>query len=211
MTGPSIDPLPSSAATAAAPDPDRAPPGERRALVWLFLANLLAITLVATLSVVLLDASRSVFRQRALDATENIASGLQSSLFGSIGRVDMALQTVVLAHRNDAADGSVDPVALARSLEEQRSLVTDLESLRIADEAGIVRFGRGVSPDVQVDLSDRDFFVRARDTNAPTLIVSEPTLARISQKWVIVLARRLNHADGSFAGVVYANLASEHF
>jgi PAS domain S-box-containing protein len=36
-------------------------------------------------------------------------------------------------------------------------------------------------------------------------------LARISNQWVIVLARRLNHADGSFAGVIYANIATIHF
>ena len=175
------------------------------------LANLLAMAFLVALAVVVLSSSRSEFQRRALDASENLASGLQQSLFGSIGRIDLALQTIVQAHRREASQGATEPIDLTQLLEEQQRLVADADSLRITDSAGIVRYGRGVSPDVRVDLSDRDFFVRARDNGDQALIFSEPTLARISKKWVIVLARRLSRSDGSFAGVVYANLASDHF
>jgi signal transduction histidine kinase len=41
------------------------------------------------------------------------------------------------------------------------------------------------------------------------MIVGQPVFARIAKKWVIVFARRVETAEGQFAGVVYANIALE--
>jgi len=60
-------------------------------------------------------------------------------------------------------------------------------------------------------VADRLYFTQARNAAPGQLIVSEPLQSRISGRWVIVLARRLNHPDGGFAGVLYTALSSQHF
>ena len=192
-------------------EPDNAPPAQHDAFAWLVLGNLLALVLVTALSAVSLDASRAAFMQRALDATENLARGLQQNIAAHIGRIDMALQTIALTHAQQLARGAIDPAAFAKAIDEQQAIAAEVDSLRVTDAAGVVRYGRGVAADTRADVSDRDYFVRARELPSPGLIVSEPLFARIGKRWGIVVARRLNHPDGSFAGVVYAGIGAEHF
>jgi len=42
-------------------------------------------------------------------------------------------------------------------------------------------------------------------------VISSPVLGRISQTWMIVLARRIARPDGSFGGIVLAPVALDHF
>ena len=62
-----------------------------------------------------------------------------------------------------------------------------------------------------VSIADSDYFIRLRDDASAGLVVSGPVFARISRKWVIVLARRIERPDGSMAGIIYANIAVERF
>jgi PAS domain S-box-containing protein len=48
---------------------------------------------------------------------------------------------------------------------------------------------------------DREFFQTHRQSDTHKLIISEPVLGRVSGRWAITLTRRLNKADGSFAGI----------
>ena len=80
--------------------------------------------------------------------------------------------------------------------------------MRVLDKDGLVRYGKGIPRGGAVSLADRAFFIRARDSAAAGIIVDGPLAARIRQQDVIVLARRLNAPDGSFAGVVYANVTT---
>src|ERR1019366_8999568 len=53
---------------------------------------------------------------------------------------------------------------------------------------------------------DRDYFKVHVARDSDNLYISEPVLGRQSGKWVIVLSRRLNHPDGSFAGTVLLSI-----
>ena len=48
---------------------------------------------------------------------------------------------------------------------------------------------------------DRAYFKRLRMSQGG-LVISDPCSGRTSQRPIIVLARRINRADGSFAGTV---------
>ncbi|WP_258002333.1 putative bifunctional diguanylate cyclase/phosphodiesterase [Burkholderia sp. WAC0059] len=53
-----------------------------------------------------------------------------------------------------------------------------------------------------IDISDRDYFALHARENDDRLDIGRPTTGRISGRTVLQMTRRLNHPDGSFAGVV---------
>lgn len=174
------------------------------------LASLIS-ALVISLAGVALWQEKQRYRERAVVATRNIAGLLDQQISGVIDKIDLSLQTSARVHAGMLAAGKLDAATLNHHLAEQEALLPEVLSLRATDPQGRVRFGSGLPEDAPVDLSDRPYFVEARSDPVERLIVQGPLLARISKRWVIVLARRLNHPDGSFAGVLYANLACDYF
>jgi PAS domain S-box-containing protein len=51
------------------------------------------------------------------------------------------------------------------------------------------------------NIIDREFFQTHRQSDTHKLLISEPVLGRVSGRWAITLTRRLNKADGTFAGI----------
>ncbi|MBF0283909.1 MAG: PAS domain-containing protein [Magnetococcales bacterium] len=176
-----------------------------RLVVGVLLINLTAFAMTG---VALLN-SRQEFQERAEITTRNLAQTLEESIRGMIQQVDLALLTVVdeVAHLEN--QGGLDPQRLAFFLERLQSRLPELVGPRMTDAQGRLLYGPGVNRDKPIDLSDRPFFQQGRDHPDAGLILSEPVLARLAQKWVLPMARRLTLADGAFAGVVYINLPLE--
>lgn len=173
---------------------------------WLLAGNLILVLLLSALAAVALYASKRANAEKAQDSIESMTNGLRQTLSSEIRQVDMALLNV----RSTWARHSNDPSELEAVLADQLALIPWADSLRVTDARGVVRLGPGVSG-TTVDLSDRAFFKAARDTAKDELILSEPLEARISKKWVLAIARRLQTSDGKFAGVIYANVATDTF
>jgi signal transduction histidine kinase len=167
--------------------------------------------LVISLACVALWQEKQRYRERASVATQNVAQLLAGQIENVFDKIDVVLETVVDEYRDRMQDKRLDPVSLNAFLARQEALLPEALSLRIVDREGIVRLGKGLPADNQISLADRDYFQRLRDDPADGLVVSGPVFGRIAQQWVIVLARRINGLDGSFAGVVYATMATAHF
>ncbi|HET7525745.1 MAG TPA: hypothetical protein VFK10_07365, partial [Burkholderiaceae bacterium] len=172
------------------------------------LANIFAGLLLAVLVALALQASRDAYARRAQDATERIAITLQQAIAADLQQADMALRSVQAVWRH-AADQRLPAAQLAQMLADQRELNPELQGLLVTDAQGIVRQGR--SADAASDLSGRALFRRARDDAAAGVLVSDPLRGGDDQPWSIMLARRLQHADGSFDGVVACQLAVGRF
>lgn len=56
------------------------------------------------------------------------------------------------------------------------------------------------------NVADREYFTYPRDHPGEGIHISAPYLARLNQRWVVAVSRRLSHADGSFAGVVMGTI-----
>ncbi|MGE4447429.1 MAG: diguanylate cyclase [Azospira sp.] len=65
-------------------------------------------------------------------------------------------------------------------------------------------------PFKQVNLKDREHFQVHVDRDSGQVFISKPVLGRASGKWSIQLSRRLNHQDGSFAGVAVASVDPQY-
>jgi diguanylate cyclase (GGDEF)-like protein len=102
-------------------------------------------------------------------------------------------------------------LSLKRRVELQQVLVKHLNrlpgvvSITIADAEGrVIVSSIDSSPDSS--LSDRNYFqtLKSQRSNAP--LISGPLKGRLTGKWGILEARRIEFPDGSFAGVMVANL-----
>ena len=62
-----------------------------------------------------------------------------------------------------------------------------------------------------VNIADRYHFTRQRDDATAGLVISPPIVSRTTGKWTLILTRRLNFEDGSFAGIVNVILNLEYF
>lgn len=139
-----------------------------------------------------------------LDLADLILMGVVDSL----SRQDMANPKAISEPRRQAV------VTMLKKLQarSQGAVV----SMSLTDVNGIV-FANTVGTPPGVSLADRKYFrelkagpitnlleLKSGPTTRP--VVSELILGRVSKKWGVQVARRIEHDDGAFAGMIVANL-----
>jgi len=154
-----------------------------------------------------LKESRVQYHDQASFAAQNLTKLIEQSLAGKLTEIDLALHSVVDEALRELEGGPIRPGLLGACLDRQFSRVPGLDSLRFADAAGVIRSGTGVHPGQKVRIDDRDYFLRLRGEPGAGLVISRPSLGRISGKWVLILARGIRAREGAFRGVVYAVIA----
>jgi PAS domain S-box-containing protein len=157
-----------------------------------------------------LQQSHVEFEQRAELTAQNLAQMLAHDIGREFEKIDVILLAASDEIEQQMARGSVDGRALNAFLARLQRRVPEIISMRTLDASGVVAHGPGVDPKARPNNSDREYFTRQRDDPGAGMVVARPVLARIDRKWVIVASRALHRPDGSFAGVVYANIALEH-
>lgn len=87
----------------------------------------------------------------------------------------------------------------------QHQQTRGIVSMSLTDANGIVLANSvGVAPGV--DLSDRKYFQQLKSGSFVDVVISEVMKGKVSNRWGLQLARRINLPDGSFGGMVVANL-----
>ena len=174
-------------------------------LLWVIVAFDLLIVAFAAWT---LAWSRGQYLENARMATHNLAKVLEEDIHGTINQVDLVLLTIKdeaerwdLPNRGHRIDAEI---------RAQFSRIHMLDGLRTTDEDGFIDRGTTLQTPPRVSLQDRDYFQLLKANPETGLCVSRPTIGRTSGKWVIILARRLNHPDGRFAGIVYGTISLEN-
>jgi signal transduction histidine kinase len=173
----------------------------------LLFVNLFVIALVW----ISLDASYRQYQDRAEVSSRNTNRLVSQSIAGDIDYIDLALRAVAdEVARLHGSGGSVEARSLDPFLGRLQSRLPMADSLRLTDAHGTVIAGSDGAPP-GISLGDRDYFIRLRDNPGAGLTISSPILGRVSQKWVLIFARRVPSADGGFGGMVVAPVTIDWF
>jgi PAS domain S-box-containing protein len=177
-----------------------------------FVAGLMLINLfVFVLAGWSLLQSKRQYEERAAITTRNLAQVLVQYIDGSIHKVNVVLLGAADEIEKQIAEGGINRDELNGLLNRESARLPELDGLRMADARGKIKYGKGVPPGNPKSIADRDYFARLRSDPGSGLIISKPLVSRVIGKWVIILARRVNRPDGTFAGVVYGVIPLEHF
>jgi diguanylate cyclase (GGDEF)-like protein/PAS domain S-box-containing protein len=177
-----------------------------RLISGVVLLNLFLFTLVG-LSI---QHSHHQYQERSEITTQNLTKTLESDIVGAIKTDDLALFAVMEEYQRQRRVGAVDGKALNAYIERVHSRLPEIDSLRITNAQGLLVYGSNVMPDALTSVADRPYFIRLHDAPQAGLVISKPIVGRINQKWVIVLARRIDQPDGSFGGMVFAAITLEY-
>ncbi len=137
--------------------------------------------------------------------------------FAMANHADITLQAadvVVLDVVDRVEHDGKSPAALARLQTILQAIVHQLPQLNgvyVYDEHG--NWLADSQPKVLkgVNNSDRPYFIYHRDNPDPELHIGPPNINRATGKWVIPVSRRIEHRDGTFAGVVVAAIDIDYF
>ncbi|MGE5471375.1 MAG: EAL domain-containing protein [Bacteroidota bacterium] len=141
---------------------------------------------------------------------ENLAKVLEGHARSTVEKVDTVLQASQLRLNKAFVSEAVDTATINVALSQYLALITESQSVRIADQNG--RFIYDASGEVSsATITDRPYFLRNKADDSGRLVISEPLFARITQNWVITLSRRINDRFGHFGGLVQAAVRADHF
>jgi diguanylate cyclase (GGDEF)-like protein/PAS domain S-box-containing protein len=115
-------------------------------------------------------------------------------------------RTALVVKREFELHGKFDLPGLVRA-----GLVESDEDMLIivADNNGeVIASSR---PIAQFNIADREYFQLHAQHDTGVLDISKPVAGRVSGRSTILLSRRLNHPDGSFAGIVLVSATAKYF
>src|SRR5574343_112889 len=172
--------------------------GARRDTGFVFLFLMLCVA-----SMAFLWYQRQQTLERTALETGMLADSVSQTLGGMLQGMDYALQVTADEMEHQMQTGPIDAEALARFMQRQQTRFPHIRLLRASDRDGVVIYGNGL-PAVPQSLGERDYFRRLYDDPNAGMVIAEPVLGKISQKWLWLTARRYTTPDGRFAGIVYA-------
>lgn len=143
-------------------------------------------------------------------AMSNLAQTLASQAQASIKQADTLLLTLVDRLENDGAGPDRLP-RLQRLLATQRAELSQLHGLFVYDEHGQWVANSNGADVPNANNSDREYFIFHRDHPDRGPHIGPSIKSRSSGEWIMTVSRRVNHADGSFAGVALATIYLNHY
>lgn len=141
---------------------------------------------------------------------ENLVTVLSEQTIRSIQAIDANLQGIVAGLENQ-------PNLLDNDAQFRAGLRTRLRTLPYARAFYVIGADGFITHDTdypstpRVSLADRPYFAGHVNDPAPDLHIGPPLQSRSLGIWFVSLSRRIDHADGSFAGVAVAAIEPLYF
>jgi len=184
--------------------------GKRRPVVRLVVAaTALGCSLLVAFAAWFIWSSRHTQIQQTEVATSNVARMVGAQVETAMKATTMALANVVERVEHDGADAAAMKrlqahlVVLTRTTPELHGIF-----VYAADGRWLASSLTGTR---QGDNSDRAYFQHHRTHASRDIYVGHPVRSRSTGVWVLPISRRIDHPDGSFAGVALVTLKVNFF
>lgn len=181
-------------------------------LRWRFVWIVLLLNLFVGMIVALfLQQSREQYSQHTAVTAQNLAQVLEQQVTATVHQIDLTLLSLAdtLGSKNSLHRYSDDQFLSLLNGNAER--LPEIYSLQVHDGQGNQLAGTGMLPGKQNNIAEREYFRELQRASGSALVVSRPLMGKLSRQWTIVLARRINTAEGGFAGTVSAVLKLESF
>ncbi|WP_277185579.1 EAL domain-containing protein [Caballeronia sp. BR00000012568055] len=192
----------------AANDPRLGPPSMRRRRLLLAIPVLGTIVLVILWAVIFarLSVEREATTHESMSSAAILSSALEQHTIKAIHQVDQITRFVKYEYEK-----SPDNFDLIATVEKGVVQSDTLVQVALIDETGMLIATTADPHPKPIDLSDREHFKVHLHSNDDLLYISRPVRGRVSGLWTLQITRRLNHPDGSFAGVVVVSEDPAYF
>lgn len=151
-------------------------------------------------------ASKNHYENQATKETENLVRSLEFSISGILENIDLALWAEKAEAQRQIVGGGIKKSEFDAHIANTLKRIPEMANLRMADAKGDIVYGVEAGSGPIANVADRDYFTFLRDNPNSELFISKPVLGRISKKWILIIARRVNNPDGTFAGVIHGNI-----
>ncbi len=177
-------------------------PYHRQTIGGIWLLNLLVLLFAGAV----LYQDRQAKQRQAMVSAENVSLALGRDVAHTFEKIDLNLQNLVASYEERQANHQSDTSGWSAALHRHHRHLSEVSVLAATDASGNVAYGLEPTMAEHLNVADRAYFVQLRDHADTGLVISQPVLEQVTKVWSVVLARRLNHNDGSFAGVVFSSL-----
>ena len=185
--------------------------GEQRSYAVLVSAACLVIALLTLCVAVLMDGRADAIRL-AQTISQNLSMVAERDIRRNFEIIDLSLQSMV--------KGAEDPETMAMATGKRDALLFNqalsaryLGAVLVLDENGNIVVDAGHQVPRVGNYADRDYFQAQKHDPGLGMLISRPVASKILHdgSMIIALSRRINHPDGSFAGIALITLSIRYF
>lgn len=178
--------------------------------LWIALVAL-ALGSFVLLGYVLWSGYKEIWTEAQTTASSH-ADLLEARFDATLRRVDSTIAELIDQLPSEALDNASAPKYRERveaGIERQRLAFPEIAGFRVIDAKGDLLYIAGGGN--YVNLADRSYFNRLRDSVNGSIIFSEVISSRITGRMTIVAARKISAPDGRFLGIVSAAIELDYF
>ncbi len=148
--------------------------------------------------------------REAETSTSNMAKALAQHAEDTIGGIDNVL--VGLVEMQEQNSGQTERLnRLNIYMQDRIADIPVLNSLSIYDNQGEPVADSWETELKKINVSDREYFIFHREHADRGPYIGPPVRSRYTGVWIITVSRRVEHANGSFAGVALAAISIQNF
>lgn len=156
--------------------------------------------------------SRTDTINQARFTAQTLLQSLHEHFLGTVQGADLVLQLAIDELRRQMAGDTVDATQMQETLRNLAIRVPQVRTLAILDANGTVLFHSGPDAKPPFEVSQAPSLGFLRDRPMATFVLAAPRRRLFgASTYFIPIERRINHADGRFAGVAVAAIDPDYF